>query len=138
MSEQDAGAAVAPAPELVKLQQRVSALEDERRRRPEHAVDTMAWRRAARPQALVWAVPGFADLWRQEVPYAAVQRLGDGMERARVTCRCGELVELERAVVAVCSPVPVEGGEDGELESKCGRWFLLLESGSVRVKVWPR
>lgn len=83
-------------------------------------VELHRWRHVARPAALVWALPGFADLWRQEVPDAAVERTG---ETTWVTCRCGKRLLLPAETVVFC---PCER-----------RWFLALADGGVRVKVWP-
>lgn len=84
-------------------------------------VNVERWRRAARLPVLMAALPGFADLWRQEVPAEALERAGGLLW---ITCRCGTRLELPVGRPVVC---PTDDG----------RWFLRTER-AVLVKVWPR
>lgn len=70
--------------------------------------------------ALLRSIPGFAELWRREVPERAVRDTVDreGRTWRLVTCPCGEHPALVAGAIADCS---------------CGRWFFST-GRTIRVK----
>lgn len=92
-----------------------------RRREDEAPREHWRWRRVAETPTLVRAIPGFGDLWVEQVPERALERIKDAVS---VGCPCGARVELPMALVTFCS-------------GDCGRWFLRT-ARDVHVKRWPR
>lgn len=70
--------------------------------------------------ALLRGIPGFAGLWRNEVPVRAVREASDraGLKWSVISCSCGEQLALRPGMLGDCS---------------CGKWFL---STGVRVRVF--